>query len=306
MKRGQGRLPPILTARLCHAAGSLAGTLGDHETARSFLKRAMSLFQESDDEGGIAAAMLDLAYLSHLGGDNQRAERLMERATEIAKRLSDKALYGRALFLVATMSIEGGDRKISEERFRQSLAVRRDAGDKRGVVYVLMNLGGMYLESEQLTEAREVLEESFRLAQEIGDIEALSGTAVNLGFVSLLQGKDEEAVSWFASSLFRAERTGAKYTAAYGLEGLACVAALQRRSFDAARLYGAAERLRKDIGVPRTTGEEQLYRKYVEQVQSQLGSEKWTSILTEAESIPLSLMLTELIRDAPKSVSDRE
>jgi tetratricopeptide (TPR) repeat protein len=295
LERGEGNLGLLLTARLCHAVGSLAGTLGDHETARSFLERAISLFRESEDEGGLAAAMLDLAYLSHLRGDNQRANQLIARATEVAKDLGDKALYGRALFLEATVSVEGGDRKFSEERFRGSLAVRRDAGDKRGVVNVLMNLGGMYLESERLAEARQVLEQSFRLAQEIGDIDALSGTAVNLGFVSLLQGKDEEAVSWFANSLSGAERTGAKYTTAYGVEGLACVAASQGRGSDAVRLFGAAERLRKDIGVPRTTGEDRLYRQYIEQAKHQIGSEKWTSILTEAESIPLSLMLTELV-----------
>jgi len=166
LERGEGHLQPILMARLCHAVGSLVGTLGDHESARSFLEWAMSLFQESADEGGIATAMLELAYLSHLGGDNQRAERLVARATETAKELGDKAVYGRALFLEATVSIERGDHKFSEERFRQSLAVRRDAGDKRGVVNVLMNLGGMYLENEQPAEAREVLEQSFRLAQD--------------------------------------------------------------------------------------------------------------------------------------------
>ena len=301
LERGEGRLQPNLTARLCHAAGSLVGTLGDHESARSLLERAISLFQESADEGGIAAAMLELAYLSHLGGDNQRAEGLVARAREIAKGLGDKALYGRALFLEATASMERGDHKFSEELFQQSLAVRRDAGDKRGVVNVLMNLGGMYLENEQPAEAREVLEQGFRLAQEIGDLQGLSGTAVNLGLVSLLQGKVEEAISWFANSLSGAERTGAKYTTAYGLEGLACAAASQGRNDDAVRLYGAAEKLRKDIRVPRTTGEDQLYSKYIEQAKYEIGLEKWANLMIEAEMSPLSPVLTGLVKDALRS-----
>jgi len=301
LERGEGHLQPILTARLCHAVGSLVGTLGDHETARSFLERAMSLFQGSEDEGGIALTMLELAWLSILGGDYQRAEGLVASATEVAKESGDKALYGRALRLEATVSMERGDHKFSEKRFRQSLAVSRDAGDKGGVASVLLTLGTMYLENEQPGEARALFEQSLGLAQEIVDIDTLSRIAVNLGFVSLLQGKVEEAVSWFASSLSGAERTGAKYVTVYGLEGLACVAASHGRSTDAVRLYGAAENLRKDIRVPRTAGEDQLYSKFIEQAKHEIGFEKWANLMIEAEMSPLSPVLTELVKDALRS-----
>ncbi|CAN5590046.1 hypothetical protein BH18ACT16_BH18ACT16_10930 [soil metagenome] len=301
LERGEGRLQPILTAGLCHAVGSLVGTLGDHESARNFLERAMSLFQSSDDEGGMTVTLLELAWLCILGGDYQRAEGLVARATEVVKELGDKALNGRALRLEATVSMERGDHKLSEKRFQQSLAVSRDAGDKGGVASVLLTLGGMYLENERPAEAREFLEQSFRLAQEIGDIDTVSRIAVNLGFVSLLQGKVEEAVSWFATSLSGAERTGAKYVTAYGLEGLACAAASHGRSTDAVRLYGAAEKLRKDIRVPRTTGEDQLYSKYIEQGKHEIGSEKWANLMIEAEMSPLSPVLTELVKDALRS-----
>ena len=116
-----------------------------------------------------------------------------------------------------------------------------------------------------------------------------------------MQGKVEEAVSWFAHSLSGAERIGAKYTTAYGLEGLACAAASQGRSDDAARLYGAAEKLRKDIRVPRTAGENQLYIKYIEQAKREIGFEKWTNLMIEAESSPLSPMLAELVKEALRS-----
>jgi tetratricopeptide (TPR) repeat protein len=222
-------------------------------------------------------------------------------ATEVAKESGDKALYGWALRLEATVSMERGEHKLSEERFRQSLAVSQDAGDKGGVASVLLTLGTMYLENEQPGEARALFEQSLGLAQEIGDIDTLSRIAVNLGFVSLLQGKVEEAVSWFASSLSGAERTGAKYVTVYGLEGLACVAASHGRGTDAVRLYGAAEKLRKDIRVPRTTGEDQLYRRYIEQAERQIGFEKWKRIMIEAESSPLPPVLTELVKDALRS-----
>ena len=87
----------------------------------------------------------------------------------------------------------------------------------------------------------------------------------------------------------------------YGLEGLACAAVSQGRNDDAVRLYGAAEKLRKDIRVSRTAGEDRLYSKYIEQAKREIGFEKWTNLMIEAESNPLSPMLTELIKDALRS-----
>ena len=83
-----------------------------------------------------------------------------------------------------------------------------------------------------------------------------------------------------------------------GLEGLACAAASQGRSEDAVRLYGAAEKLRKDIRVPRTVEEDQLYSKYIEQAKHEIGLEKWANLMIEAEMSPLSPVLTELVKDA--------
>ena len=88
---------------------------------------------------------------------------------------------------------------------------------------------------------------------------------------------------------------------AYGLEGLACAAASQERNSDAVRLYGAADKLRQDIRVPRTAGEDRLYSKYIEQAKREIGFEKWTNFMIEAESSPLSPMLTELVKDVLRS-----
>ncbi|MGI8519160.1 MAG: hypothetical protein ACR2MC_00885 [Actinomycetota bacterium] len=96
-----------------------------------------------------------------------------------------------------------------------------------------------------------------------------------------------------------------RYVTVYGLEGLACTAVSEKRYRDAARLYGAAEVLRNDIGVPRTSREGQLYRKYIEDARQRIGPEEWKSVLTEAGSGPLSPILAELVQDALKSSTAR-
>ena len=244
---------------------------------------------------GIALTTIELAWLTHLEGDIERAERLSRRATELAMVADDQALYGRALFLEATVSMERGDSEFTRERFQQSLAVRQDAGDRGGVAQVLLNLGGMYLEDDQPAEARTLLERALRQANEIGDIDTLSRITVNLGFVSLLQGKNKEATSWFRDSLAGAEKTGARYVTVYGIEGLACAAASQGGSSDAARLFGRADALRKDMGVPRTRGEDELYAGYLDKARREIGLERWTRLTSQAETDRDPLALPRLL-----------
>jgi predicted ATPase/class 3 adenylate cyclase/Tfp pilus assembly protein PilF len=295
LEAGEGHLELTLVARLCHEVGSLAGDVGDHDTARLHLERALSLFQESSDDGGIALTMMELAWLTLLEGDIERAEQLARRATELAMAADDQALYGRALFIEATVSLEREDSEFTKERFQQSLAVREDAGDRGGVARVLGNLGVMYLEDDQPAEARTLLERALRQAREIGDIDALSRTTVNLGFVSLLQGRNKEATSWFRDSLAGAEKTGARYVTVYGIEGLACAAVTQGRSSDAARLFGLAEALRKDMRVPRTRGEDELYAAYLDKARRELGLEEWTRLTSQAETGRDPLALPRLL-----------
>jgi predicted ATPase/Tfp pilus assembly protein PilF len=297
LEAGEGHLELTLVARLCHEVGSLVGVLGDHDTARLHLERALSLFQESSDDAGIALTMMGLAWLSLLEGDLERAEQLARRATELARAADDQALYGRALFIEATVSMDREDREFTKERFQQSLAVRQDAGDRTGVSSVLSNLGAMYLEDHQPAEARTLLERGLRLASEIGDVDGLSRTTVNLGFVSLLQGRTKEATSWFRDSLAGAEKTGARYVTVYVIEGLACAAVTQGRSSDAARLFGLAEALRMEMGVPRTRGEDELYATYLDKARREIGPEEWTRLTSQAETDRDPLALRRLLAD---------
>jgi hypothetical protein len=77
---------------------------------------------------------------------------------------------------------------------------------------------------------------------------------INLALVALRRGEPARATAWLAESLTVYEGNDNPVLLARTLEALAAAAAIERSGERAARLCGAAERLRRDIGAPRQAG----------------------------------------------------
>lgn len=71
------------------------------------------------------------------------------------------------------------------------------------------------------------------------------------------------------------------------LEELAAVAAGQKHTAYAARLYGAAAALRKDTGVPLQSSDRAQYERLLATVRAQLDTDTFAAMWAEGQSMPL-------------------
>jgi hypothetical protein len=74
---------------------------------------------------------------------------------------------------------------------------------------------------------------------------------------------------------------------AWNLEGLAAVAAILGLPERAARLYGAADALRRQIGVPVSTPDRPFYERHLEAAKLQSTPEAWGQGWAEGEEMDL-------------------
>jgi tetratricopeptide (TPR) repeat protein len=98
--------------------------------------------------------------------------------------------------------------------------------------------------------ARALLEESLAIHRELGDLFGVAFLRNTLGDVALNQGDYPAARALHEESLAIFREIGERWGIPYSLEGLAAVGASLRDSLRAARIWGAAERLRAEIGTP--------------------------------------------------------
>jgi hypothetical protein len=97
----------------------------------------------------------------------------------------------------------------------------------------------------------------------LGDLWGIAGTLHELGRIATLREKWGEAAKLYAESA-QIERTlGDRWGAVESLCGLAGVAGAMGRHQEAARIWGAVERLREEISAPMRSTEQAAYERQV-------------------------------------------
>jgi predicted ATPase/DNA-binding winged helix-turn-helix (wHTH) protein len=212
-------LPAASRAKALHGAGVLASEQGDYSAARALHWESLAIRRVLGDRRGIAVS------LSNLG----------------------------------VMAEEQSDYAAARVLRQESLALFRELGDQRGVAALLNNLGVVADEQGDYAAARALHEESLAIRRHLGDRMGIAISLNNLGLVARGQGEYAGAHELHGEALAIRCELGDRRGIAASLEGLANVAFALAKPYRAARCWGAAERLREEIGAPLPLSERARY-----------------------------------------------
>jgi predicted ATPase/class 3 adenylate cyclase len=212
--------PPGVRARALTTAGFLAGRRGDYDAASALLVEGLSLAHEAGDEATVAELLNNMGIIVGLRGD-----------------LGTSASY-----------------------FKEAVALYHKLERPADLSSALGNLGRALLEIDDLEAAQSALEEALTYAR-AGDYHLTAAFALNvLGRIALRRGDLNGARALLEDSLRTLKEIGAKWHIAESLEDLAAVLGAQGQGSRAARLWGAAEALRGQVGAPLAPAEQSRYR----------------------------------------------
>ncbi|MCA1704524.1 MAG: hypothetical protein LC808_15190, partial [Actinobacteria bacterium] len=211
--------PAAIRARALRGLSVIAEIQHDYATARVAAHEAMKLFDELQDQGGIARCLEILAGLSEEEGDLEGAAKGYGRTKEIYEQL----------------------------------------GDEHGVAVALGNLANVALLREDNESALELTGASMQLYESQGDAEGMASSLLNRGLALLGSGTPSRSRPPFRRALALAVELHHKHLVTVALEGLAAEAAMVNNLECAARLLGAASQLRSDEQVPRDSLEQRFY-----------------------------------------------
>jgi ATP/maltotriose-dependent transcriptional regulator MalT len=140
-----------------------------------------------------------------------------------------------------------GDAPQATRYLRESAKVASEAGDDFWAALSLSALGMVALGQGKGEEARSSLTEG--LAKRSGDRFSRYMTLYNRSVLALRSGEHDRAASLFEEGLTFSLEVGDHANVAHCLEGLAAVAVARGEADRAARLLGAAQRLREGGGL---------------------------------------------------------
>jgi predicted ATPase/DNA-binding CsgD family transcriptional regulator len=204
-----GAAPKPALGKALYEAGWIELFQGDYDRATSLLEEALALFRELGDKRGVATSLVNLGFAALHLGDKERADVLRQEVEALRKEPPDRWTLAWLTTFLGLAAFYEGDYERSGALARESLAIYRELGDKRGV----------------------------------------SLCHIDLGFIELVRGDHEPAAALLEEALRVLRGSDDKFCLAYGFFGLAAVAAGRGEAARAARLWGAAEALREEIGV---------------------------------------------------------
>jgi predicted ATPase/DNA-binding transcriptional LysR family regulator len=215
--------------------------------------------------------------------------RWFEELFELGNDDLPDAIRAGALGVAARLSVELGDPARAKAWYRQSLKLARRAGDDLRTAWALHGSGHVAFGEGKLAEARRRFEESLELfvslgedapaggrltylatvARAQGDLPAatgyferarqhfasagdISGVAASihgLGDIALEEGEPERALACYGEALEQGWTVATPWDLAYFLAGIAAACAELGRLAEAARLWGAVERLDAELEV---------------------------------------------------------
>ncbi len=260
-------------AKALTGAGNLATTQSDHAAARAFHEESLALRRTIGDRVGIATSLNNLGNVATKNGDHEGARVLYEESLALRRELGDRWGIAMSLDNLGIVASNQGDCAGARALHEESLALRRELGDRGGIAMTLNNLGSVAIEQGEYAEARALHEESLALRRELGDRWGIAMSLNNLGNVACEQGDNAGAMALHEKSLAIYRELGDQGGIASSLEGIAAGAAAVAASARAVHLWGAAERLREEIGSRMMSADRGPYERQVAAARAGVGDD---------------------------------
>jgi predicted ATPase len=240
-----------IALRLSVALGWFWYHRGAWREGRGWLEGALLLPAAVSKSGARASALRSAGIAAWLQGNHRVATYRLEESVEISRSLKEERAVAGTLSILAQVVLNAGDgaraRGIGEESVQRWRALGRGSA---GLALALASLGNVAVAAGSYERAVELAEESASIFRKLGDDWAVSLPVRCLGMAALRTGDLEAAERNFREALELCIDSRDCWFLSRNVDGLASVAALAGDADRAARLLGAAERLREAVGTP--------------------------------------------------------
>jgi non-specific serine/threonine protein kinase len=260
-------------AKALNGAGNLALTLADYVSARELYEEGLRIRRQLGDKHGVAGLLNNLGSLAWYQGNLSESRSLYEESLSIKREIGNKSDIASTLSNLGSVQTSMGDFSLAQTLHEESLGIYRELEDTQCIADVLHSLGMVNMYLGDLDRSRELHEESLRIEQELGNKVSTISPLINLASLATKAGEYDSAAPHLIEALELVREMGEKRHGAYALEAAAELAEARGESARSARLCGAAQVLRTEIGAPLTSPDQEIYDAVVSRVKDALGEE---------------------------------
>jgi DNA-binding CsgD family transcriptional regulator len=227
----------------------------------------------------------------------------------IFERIGPPLNVAWARYILAIPTYMRGDCHRAERLYEEALEQFRAEGDRYWVAEVLLGVAQVALDRGDQQRATAAYTESLQISQLLGSKSCAAMAQAGLGFLARSRGESMAAHWHFLESLAVWDEIADPASIAVCLEALASTACSLGAPRRAARLLGAAETLREQIGYPIPHSARPTYQQLVAAVQSSLSMIQFATAWVEGRALSVAeavaLARDDLPLPDPRSAAKR-
>ena len=257
-------------AKALSAAGVLAWRLGDNPSAIRFQKEGLEISRNLGYKAGVVAALKNLGNIEFRKTNLLEARLFFEESLDIARAIDDRPGVSDALNNLGNVALEMDELTAARELYEESLSLRRELGEPLAIAMALGNLGNVAYMEGNYQRARELYEGGLVAQREAGDRMSIATSLNNLGNVAY------QLQDYLSARKALIESMGIRYELGHPLgvsESLDSLAELASNPVLAARIWGAAEQIREDLGTQVPLLEKERFEQSVATARAKLGDD---------------------------------
>jgi predicted ATPase/transcriptional regulator with XRE-family HTH domain len=293
----EGLIEPQKYAELIHAQAILLVPVRDYATIRSMLEQSYTLSHQLGDLQSANHVLYDLGWLAREQGDAAGARSLLEPVIEQFRAQNNLILLQAALLTLAEVAVLEEDAADAEQLLGEGLALRREINDRQFIGWCLNHRGHAAQLRGDYERAEQLHAESLALFKVFGEKHnGVKWAWQSLGETALGQGDLEAARHWLTQALQVCDRLYDRAEIAWCLAGLGSAAALDEEPERAARLWGAAKRLRAVLGCRPAPAARATYERAVALARAQLSDDAFAAAWAAGMALPLDAAIAEALQ----------
>lgn len=212
----------------------------------------------------------------------------LNRSLILYRKVQDRDRESCVLRKLANFTSVGlGDHETAVQYAEKAVAICEEIGNLNNRAHALLDHGKILRRLGDANRAVEVLEAAFEQLSKSGDERCSVRTLTALGTAHLDRSDEEAALEAFRSSLRRGASLDERHTSRVAIAGMARILISEGRLADAVTLYGLADRLQRDLGVPVTVSSEKRREERLQTLRDQMGDEEFEVARQRGEALEL-------------------
>jgi predicted ATPase len=290
-----------MAAALSHLA-VVAGSRGEYTRSTALHEESLALWREVGSPPREVGYTLDyLAWMLTWRGAYERAAALAQEALAGWQGVRSEVGIGWALMILGWALLTLGEEGRATALFEESLALVRESGTYWGVPWALHLLGWAAYRRGEHDRAAALQEQALAHFRQVHFRWGVAWVLGSLGYTQQAMGEKGRAAICLTESLHLSRALDAQGLLAEAMEAIAWLAAAQGQATRAARLGGAAEALREELGAALHPVLHPGHERAVQAMRTALGETAFAAAWAEGQAlapedaVTLALRVTEAL-----------